>query len=184
MGIASFPAASAGLSSVVKSIQRGSASTAGNITITAVTTSKTQVLSFSTSSAGTVAATGTVNAANGTASAFNGTMSATSTSGSGVIQAANVAGYDGTAVMAAGGNYTYNNRYGSTLGPYGSVAFNISQNVNAGNVSLNAQNLGLNATSITGGSTSLTSAVYGAYLVDSTTIYATGPCRYEVVEYF
>lgn len=186
MGIASFPAASAGLSSVVKSIQRGSASTAGNISITAVTTSKTQVLSFSTSSAGTVAATGAINAASGTASSQSGTSSATSTSGSGTILAAGttVSGGFGSNIMMAGGNYSYNNRYGGSLGPYGSVTFNVSQNVNAGNVSLNAQNVSLNATNITGGSTSLTSAVYGAYLVDSTTIYATGPCRYEVVEYY
>jgi hypothetical protein len=184
MGIATFPAASAGLSSVVRSIQRGSASTAGNITITSVTTSKTQVLSFSTSSAGSVAATGAINAASGSTSAPTGTMSATSTSGSGTIIAANAPIYGGTPGMQAGGTYTYNNRYGTQPGPYGSVAFNITQNVNAGNVSMNAQNVSLNATNITGGSTSLTSAVYGAYLVDATTIYATGPCRYEVVEYY
>jgi hypothetical protein len=183
MGIATFPASSAGLSSVVKSIQRGSAATAGNITITSVTTSKTQVLSFSTSSAGSVAATGAINAASGTASAFSGTTSATSSSGSGVIVAANAPIYGGTPAMQAGGTYTYNNRYGATPGPYGAVSFNVSESINAANVSMNAQNVSLNATNITGGSTSLTSAVYGAYLVDATTIYATGPCRYEVVEY-
>lgn len=184
MGIATFPASSAGLSSVVRSIQRGSAATAGNITITSVVTAKTQVLSFSTSSAGTVAATGAVNAASGSTSAPTGTMSATSASGSGVIAAANAQIYQGTQGMQAGGTYTYNNRYGATPGPYGAVSFNVSHSTNAGNVSMNAQNVSLNATNITGGTTSLTSAVYGAYLVDSTTIYATGPCRYEVVEYY
>lgn len=36
---------------------------------------------------------------------------------------------------------------------------------------------------ISGGTTSLFSAVYGVYLSNSTTLIATGPCRYEVVEF-
>ena len=37
--------------------------------------------------------------------------------------------------------------------------------------------------SFTGGTTSLTSALYGAYISNSTTIIATGACRWEVVEF-
>lgn len=174
MGIATFPASSSGLASVVKSIQRGTASGAGNITITAVDVNKTQVLSFSTGSAGTVAATGTVSAANGTtsgtsASAQTGNLSITLASGN-----------NSTPVAKPGANYSYNPRYG--VAQFAGYSVSASQNVNAQNI--NGANVGLNATNISGGSTSLTSAVYGAYLVNSTTITATGPCRYEVVEYY
>jgi hypothetical protein len=37
--------------------------------------------------------------------------------------------------------------------------------------------------SFSGGSTSITAQEYGAYIVNSTTITATGACRWEVVEY-
>lgn len=174
MGIATFPASSSGLASVVKSIQRGTASTAGNITITSVDTTKTQVLSFSTGSAGTVAATGTVNAANGSTSA----VSTSSQSGNISLTIGNTNSQYSN--MRPGANYSYNPRYG--VAQFAGYAVNGSQNVNAMNI--NGANVGLNATNITGGSTSLTSAVYGAYLVNATTIYATGPCRYEVVEYY
>jgi hypothetical protein len=170
MGIATFPAGSSGLSSVVRSVQRGVAASAGNITITSVDTTKTIVNSFSTSSAGSVAATGTVSAANGTASAF----SSSATSGS-IFIGSNP---NQTPTTRTGGNYSYNPRYGGTAGPFAGVSFNQSA------MNMNAQNIGLNATNISGGSTSLTSAVYGAYLINSTTITVTGPCRYEVIEYF
>lgn len=177
MGIASFPPSSAGLASVVKSIQRGTASTSGNITITAVDTTKTQVLSFSTGSAGTVAATGTVSAANGSTSA----VSTSAQSGNLSLTLANSSINSGNgSTTRPGANYNYNPRYGAPQ--FAGYSVSASQNVNAMNV--NGANVGLNATNISGGSTSLTSAVYGAYLVNSTTIFATGPCRYEVVEYF
>ena len=169
MGIATFPAGSSGLSSVVKSIQRGTAASAGNITITAVDTTKTQVNSFSTGSAGYVQATGSINAANGSTSTQSGSQGA-GTGGFGQSPS--------TIWLNTAGNYSYNPRYGTAAGPYPSVT------VNNGAISLNAQNIGLNSTSLTGGSTSLTSAQYGAYLTSSTNIYATGPCQYEVVEYY
>jgi hypothetical protein len=62
MGIATFPAAS---SSPIRSVQRGAAATSGNITISSVDITKTQVTSFSTAAAGTVAGSGTLSAANG-----------------------------------------------------------------------------------------------------------------------
>ena len=38
--------------------------------------------------------------------------------------------------------------------------------------------------SLSGGSTSLTSASYGVTLTNSTTLTATGACRWEVIEYY
>lgn len=60
MGINQFPQASAGISSVVRSIQRGVAASAGNITISSVDTTKTQVTSFSTGSDGSAAINGSL----------------------------------------------------------------------------------------------------------------------------
>jgi hypothetical protein len=173
MGIASFPAASSGLTSAIKSIQRGTAASSGNITITAVTVAKTICNSFSTSSAGSVAASGTVAATTGTASAAS-TSGASMTVKHGQYDAG---GYLGP-TYRTGGVYSYRDNWNNQ-----EVYFtNNSHNLNAQNI--NAQNLSLNSASISGGTTSLTTAVYGVYLVDSTTIFATGPCRYEVVEYF
>jgi hypothetical protein len=176
MGIAQIPASSGGLTSAVKSIQRGVAASAGNITITAVDTTKTIVNSFSTGSAGSVAATGTVNA-------FSGTVGGSSTS-TGTINSASI--------NVPGGARFNNFPIGGTAGSYSprygvySVSFTsgnaAAKNLNAMNI--NATNVNSNAMNITGGSTSLTTAVYGVYLVNSTTITATGPCRYEVIEYF
>ena len=154
MGIATFPS----VSSPIKSIQRGSASTAGNITITSIDTTKTVVNSFSTSSTGTVAASGAISGASGSTSGFS-------------INAANSNAYSRLTTASP--------RYGgSTI----TTNTNVSFGLNATNA--NAQNVSLNATNISGGSTNLVSAVYGVYIVNSTTIYATGPCRYEVVEYY
>jgi hypothetical protein len=172
MGIATFPAASGGLASVVRSLQRGTAATAGNITISSVDTTKTICNSFSTGSAGSVAATGSINAATGTASAQ-------STSG-GTIGTGNSTTHGGTfGVVFNFSNYT--GRY-SPRQPASNFA-NVSSGGNSAE-NINAQNVTLNSTNLTGGSTSLTSAVYGIHLVNSTTITATGPCRYEVIEYF
>jgi hypothetical protein len=63
MGVNVFPAVSG---SPINSIQRGTAATAGNITISSVVTTKTVVNSFSTGASGTIAASGTLSAANGT----------------------------------------------------------------------------------------------------------------------
>jgi hypothetical protein len=60
MGINQFPASAGGLSSVVKSVQRGVASSSGSITISSVDTTKTQVNSFSTGASGSTAINGNV----------------------------------------------------------------------------------------------------------------------------
>jgi hypothetical protein len=57
MGLSVFPAAAGG---GIKSVQRGSAGSSGNVTITAVDINKSFVNIFGTASSGTVAATGTV----------------------------------------------------------------------------------------------------------------------------
>ena len=180
MGIATFP----NTVSPIKSIQRGSAVAAGNITISAVDVNKTMVNSFSTGSAGTVAATGTVNAA-------SGSTSGTSTSGASSSWNDGF-GYAAVATAPQTWYSTYNldqfqgGRYGQTY-YFQYTYFEIPRrivnaNINAQNI--NAANVSLNSTNITGGTTSLTSAVYGAYLQDSTTLVVSGPCRYEIIEHY
>ena len=195
MGIATFPS----VSSPIKSIQRGEAVAAGKISITTVDTTKTVVNSFSTGSAGTVAATGTVNAANGSTSGVS-TSGATGTSTFGAFNGgwAYQPGGPGSQFSAfpigndnfltsQGGSFVFGyqgGRYGQVYATYTYNANNIAANVSLNALNTNGMNVALNAQSISGGSTSLTAAVYGAYLVNSTTIYATGPCRYEVVEHY
>ena len=62
MGVANVPAAAGG---GIKSVQRGSAGSAGNVTITDVDITKSFVNVFGTASSGTVAATGALSAATG-----------------------------------------------------------------------------------------------------------------------
>jgi len=185
MGIATFPASSSGLSSAIKSLQRGSAASAGNITISAVDTTKTMVNSFSTASAGTVAATGSVSAANGTASGQTTSNSAAY----GALASGMFVGYSG--VTGSPQPYsppTYSGRYGQTYNPNNVAAAPLVGSMNASSfgmsaMNVNGQNIGLNATNLSGGSTNLMAGVYGAYLSSSTNLVVTGPCQYEVVEY-
>ena len=137
MGVNSVPAASSGISSVVSTVQRGTAATSGNITISSVNTAKTIVNSFSTAAAGTVAGSGTLSAATGS----------------------------GSFVTSINGVYA---RYG-TVG---------TSTLNYGD-----RSIALNTTNFSGGSTNITTAVFGVYLSDATTLVATGACRYEVIEY-
>ena len=198
MGIATFPASSGGLSSAVKTVQRGEAVSAGNITITAVDVAKTQVTSFSTGSAGTVAATGAISAANGTTSgASTSGQTGTNTLGFWKYQGGGSGAYPAMTASSFAfqlptpsdnSNSVYTWAYSG--GRYGQVTVYVNEaaSLSVQNVSLNAMNtngmnVGLNATNISGGSTALTAATYGAYLSNSTTLVVTGPCRYEVVEY-
>jgi len=215
MGVASFPASGGGgLSSVVKSLQTGTASSAGTVTITAVNTSKTVVYATSTGSAGTVAASGSINAANGSTSGistsamygnlyaiefnsylYSNPFSAWPSIPSGYSAYAGTAFYQplggivGTQIGNSGGGsygYTGNTRYGSVYvtGNFNAVYDStISTFGNAMNT--NGANVTMNSTSLTGGTTSgLYSAQYGAVLTNSTTITVTGPCSYQVVEYY
>jgi hypothetical protein len=186
MGIATFPASSSGLSSAIKSLQRGSAASAGNITISAVDTTKTMVNSFSTASAGTVAATGTVSAANGTAS---GQTTSNSAAYGGLDASGTYMGYAGsTGTPQPYVAPYYSGRYGQTYNPNNVPAAPFGGYMNSGTfgisaMNVNGQNIGLNATNLSGGSTNLMAGVYGAYLSSSTNLVVTGPCQYEVVEY-
>jgi hypothetical protein len=156
MGIATFPAASGGLSSVVKSVQRGSAGSAGNVTITAVDIAKSMVNIFGTASSGTIAATGSISGASGNAAATNGTAGA------------------------------QNGNISRVEGPYGGLTRAGSVGISMGTqtLALNAQSISLNATNISGGSNNLVAAVVQGYLANSTTLTVSGACRYEVVEFF
>jgi hypothetical protein len=117
--------------SPIKSIQRGVASSAGNITISSIDTSKSFIRSYSTGAAGSA---GVVGSESGTLSptgfySFGGTGGGNASAGGGSFP-----NYAGTRSNAAG-------------------------------------------------STTITVSEYGAYIVNSTTITATGSCRWEVVEY-
>jgi hypothetical protein len=127
MALNFYPAAGG---SPVKSIQRGTAASAGNITITAVDTAKTFVRSYSSGSAGSVGVTGT----------STGTLSPSVTAGN---------GEGGSSGAGARGGWP---SYSGTR-------------------------------TLAAGATALTAAEFGVYLVDSTTITATGACNFEVVEY-
>ena len=182
MGVASFPASGGGLSSVVKSLQIGTASSSGTITISAVNTSKTFVTSVSTGSAGQVAASGSINAANGSTSgisfsaAYGTNVISTDLQIAGVL--INDQGFSYTATI------TNNTRYG-TVTNYAYAQNNVTSNIFMNAMNTNGANVGMNATSLTGGTTSgLYSASYGATLTNSTTLTVTGPCTYQVIEYY
>lgn len=240
MGIASFPS----VASPIKSIQRGSAASAGSIVISSVRVSRTTVSSFSTAASGTVAATGTVASgtsnASGYASKFGfsstlGTVDITQNQASGAHPSSlvdqsdtvyaianynvqtgatyNTENFYNAAVYTPGnyvpGNYAYSNynvRYGSMPTYYNSPYSNsptytpeayaysnyFATSYNANTANYNTYYVAKpltgsytnSAVAISGGSTNLVSAVNGAYLSDSTTLVVTGPCRYEVVEYY
>jgi len=158
MGINQYPVASTAL---IKSIQRGVAASAGNITISAVDTTKTTVRSFSTGSAGTVAARGTLG---GTSTFVNNTSTGSSspTNETYVAGVAYAQGYSPPQRYSGGGYYTY------------------SYTINAAVANTETIN---HAGTLSGGTTDLTAAKFGVYLSNSTTLVATGPCRYEVVEF-
>ena len=95
MGIAVFPAAGGG---GIKLVQRGQATTSGNITITAVDVNKTFVRSFSTGSAGTVA---TDSVSNGTLSPTGGAV-AQKASGNYETSGGSYPTYSGTRTLSGG----------------------------------------------------------------------------------
>ena len=219
MATTAYPATS-GASSSIKSIQRGTAASAGSITISAVTMSKTVCQSFATSAGGTVGGTGSV-------------PTATLTGTGGIDQPFGYAlSTASRAVSANNANFTpgnMNNYYASprsyavfkfpagTLigkgGRYGTspvyapAAFtqtigitgynqttpymNAGSAGNAANINYSTavsaaptQTVTKPSQTITGGTTNIIAKEYGIYLSNSTTIVATGPCRYEVIEYY
>jgi hypothetical protein len=98
MAINVIPASAGG---GIKSVQRGQAVSAGNITITAVNVEKSFVRSFSEGSSGTVAtnssSSGTLNSSGGSAAAPGGVQGAGSNSGS-----TGFPSYSGTRTLSGG----------------------------------------------------------------------------------
>lgn len=198
MGISVYPIpSSGGLSSAIKSLQTGSASSSGNITISSVNTSKAVVQSFPTGASGTVAVSGGVNGQNIGLNAANG----------GVYGLNPQTFALGTNAV----NNTYMTRYGNNGTNFNS-GINYFSPVNIGNnapslyigllwnnndISSNADNAGgvytpVNNNAANGstsggnfnsGSNNLYAAQYGAYLTNGTTLTVTGPCQWQVVEY-
>ena len=192
MGISTFP----NVASPIKSIQRGAAATSADITISAVNVNKTQVSSFPTSSGGQVIASANI-------PAMTGAIAATTTYLSGFTATFGFTGGNYTSQIqnynASNANYTPGNfistnaRYGITNYNAPTVAgFNTATpnyaNVAASGVNaitnIAATNLNFNTQALGAGSTALWSAAYGVFLVNSTTLTATGACRYEVVEHY
>lgn len=126
MGIAVFPAAAGG---GIKSVQRGQAVSAGNITITAVDTTKTFVRSFSEGASGTVAS------------------NSSST---------------GTLTPSGGDTARFGQQNGIGTGSFASYS---------------------GTRTLSGGTMDATTKQMGVYLSNSTTLVATGACRWEVVEF-
>ena len=149
----------------IKSVQRGLASGSGNVTITAVNTSKAFVHCFGTASSGTVAASGSVNAANGNISAANGNA---------YVELGVTNGSYGVGTAFNGSATQYQNISGIGW-PW--------LKSSTGNISVGTTSFTGNSTNITGGSNNLVSAVVQAYLSDSTTLVVSGACRWEVVEF-
>ena len=192
MGISTFP----NVASPIKTVQRGAASAAGNITISAVKPAKTTVNSFATSSAGQVGISGNL-------PAMTGTIAATTTYVTGFTANFGFTGGNYNVVIqnynASNANYnapgiaSYNSRYqiytynAATLTGYNTATPNyVTQAAGGATSTLNvaATNLNFNTQSLGTGDTSLFAGQYGVYLVDATTLTATGACRYEVVEYY
>jgi hypothetical protein len=121
----------------IKLIQRGQAVSAGDITITAVDTTKTFVESFSEGASGTVALSGSTT---GTFSPSGGSISGSGERNSGLPQAQ---------AVNTGGSFA---SYTGTR-------------------------------TLSGGTMDATTGQMGVYLVNSTTLTATGACRYQVVEF-
>lgn len=175
MGLTAFPLSS---TSVIKSIQRGVAVSAGDITISAINVDKTRVSSFSTGASGTVAGSGTI-------SGPSATISGKSVSPSTIY-------YSGNSTYGANA-YRWPSSYGSTPTRYSYTQAVIWTYISNSPVistaqfaaaNVNGSNINFNATNITAGSTNLIAATNGIYIKNSTTITATGPCRYEVIEYY
>lgn len=158
MGSAIFPAPSAG--GGIKLVQRGTAASAGNITITGVDTTKTFVRSISQGSTGTVATNSTVSSSTSTTSEHS------------IGKGTNIWNNTGyTSLSQAFGSGSSSN--GTPSGYNGQQSYGIIPSHSVSNPS----------SSISGGTTDVTAKQMGVYLSDSTTLVATGACRWEVVEF-
>lgn len=164
MGIAVFPAASAG---GIKSVQRGSAGGSGNVTITAVDITKAFVNVFGTASSGNVAAS------------FG--LSTNQNNSHNYI----VAPYP----RVNSGNTEPNIMFPATGGSSMGVGMGgIDAPTNAGAATFRVIGSNVNGTSsvshtVNAGSNNLVAAVVQGFLANSTTLTVSGACRWEVVEF-
>jgi hypothetical protein len=171
MGVQSFPTPASG---GIKSVQRGSAASAGTVTITTVDITKSFVNVFGTTSSGTVAASGSINAVNASINAATGSASAATGTNSNVQF---LAGND-----SPQGQYAYIGSNQATMfGGFRIAAGTI--NTNAQNIAINSTTAALNAANISGGSNNLVAAVVQGYLSGPTSLVVSGACRWEVVEF-
>ena len=154
LSVLNQPAAAGG---GIKSVQRGSAGGAGNVTITAVNITKSFVNIYGTSSSGTVSASFGMNQGNGNIALIGTTMFNTSM---GQMYRPNGSNALGTP-----------NPFGTSNNITNEGAWNASVASNSGALTVNA------------GSNNLVAAVVQGYLSDSTTLVVSGACRYEVVEF-
>jgi len=145
-----YPAASSG---GIKSVQRGSASASGNVTITSVDIAKSFVTVFGSASSGTVSAS------------------------FGMSQAAGNVDLKGATMQVSGGNlYMPPSATAATATDTGVTtaagrSWTKTEAVNNGAITVNA------------GSNNLVSAVVTGFLANSTTLTVSGACRWEVVEF-
>lgn len=158
MGINVFPVPSAG--GGIKSVQRGSAGGAGNVTITAVDITKAFVNVFGTASSGTVAASGSIST--------SGNMSTNVTDHGTVVY------MDGAMRYPSNGSRTVGTSGQST--DHSPARYNYSQTLSGSGTSNQSGNL-------SGGSNNLVAAVVQGFLANSTTLTVSGACRWEVVEF-
>ena len=160
MGSNVFPAPSAG--GGIKSVQRGSAGGAGDVTITAVDLSKSFVNVFGTASSGTVAASFNL------AAAASGN---TTTAGNLQGGLANTSGGINVVFFPTGASRLNTAQAGNANNNYLMDTWTYTSAVNAANY-----NVG-------GGSNNLVAAVVQGFLANSTTLTVSGACRWEVVEF-
>ena len=137
----------------IKSVQRGQAVSSGNIAITSVDTTKTFVRSISEGASGTVAT-------NSTYAAYNLTTAQQ------ILR------------NAGGGAGSGGNAYNQVTG--GSSAISIGTMTTG---FIESSTITGATSAMSGGTTNLYTKEYGVYLSDSTTLVATGACRWEVVEF-
>ena len=138
----------------IKSVQRGQAVSSGNITITSVDTTKTFVRSISEGASGTVAT-------NSTNAAYNSTAAQ---------HALRQAGGGGS-TSTAGNLLTFANPTAPTSQANYWVSFADSHTITGA------------TSAMSGGTMDATTKQFGVYLSNSTTLVATGACRWEVVEF-
>ena len=160
MGLSVFPAAAGG---GIKQVQRGSASGAGTVTITAVDITKAFVNVFGTASSGTVATSGSISTSGNMSFNNNQTgMVNKPSANSTQIE------YPAGTVTASYSNGNYTDYY-----PERHRWIYTATDTGTSNQSGN----------ITGGSNNLVSAVVQGYLSGSTSLEVSGACRWEVVEF-